>query len=49
MRKQTQAGEGVLTKLRFRDDELKTWQISESYKNYCFIQDTVVFMDHRGA
>lgn len=34
MRKQTQAGEGVLTKLRFRDDELKTWQISESYKNY---------------
>lgn len=34
MRKQTQDGEGVLTKLRFRDDELKTWHISESYKNY---------------
>lgn len=28
MRKQTQAAESILTKLRFRDDELKTWQVS---------------------
>lgn len=29
VKKQTQAAEGILRKLRFRDDELKTWQISK--------------------